>query len=104
MTGPVLEPAALAVTTDADRRAQLDGGVPVACGACGGLVLAAKRSPEHTSIQWTADATRHCRAYTATDGCPHLRATLDATVADNHCLAPGDGCLLPWDEVVARGG
>jgi hypothetical protein len=96
VTGPLLDPAARAAATEADRRAQLDGGlVPLACRFCGGRVFAAKRSPEHTAIQWTADATRRCQAYTVTQGCPHLRATLDETAAgDDDCMSPGDGLVM----------
>lgn len=81
MTGPLLDPAARADATEADRRAQLDDGlVALACRRCGGRVGARKLSSAHTSIQWTADATRRCSAYTVTHGCPYLRASVDELV------------------------
>jgi hypothetical protein len=96
VTGPLLGPAARAAATEADRRAQLDDGqVDLACRHCGGRVRAGKRSAAHTSIQWTADASRRCSAYTVARGCPHLRATLDDLAVDH---------LPARDELAMRGG
>ncbi|HEX4251035.1 MAG TPA: hypothetical protein VH008_24425, partial [Pseudonocardia sp.] len=83
MTGPVRSAEELAAGTEADRRAQLEDGLSgVDCGHCGGLVRVKKHSLAHTSIQWTADATRRCAAYTVREGCPHLRRSVDAAVAE----------------------
>ena len=60
---------------------------PVECARCGAAVLAAKFSPQHTSVQWTAASVRACAEFTARaaegeqsaliDTCPSLRATID---------------------------
>ena len=39
--------------------------VPVLCGRCGAAVLAAKFSPQHTSVQWSAAAVRACAEFSA---------------------------------------
>lgn len=50
--------ARLRAATEADRRAQLTGGLrPVSCAGCGITVLVKKNSPGHTSVQWTGDAS-----------------------------------------------
>ncbi len=61
---------------------------PVECARCGAAVLAAKFSPEHTSVQWTAAAVRACREFSAAgrpsalvEGCGSLRDSIDAAVA-----------------------
>ena len=38
---------------------------PVECARCGAAVLAAKFSPQHTSIQWSAAAVRACAEFGA---------------------------------------
>ena len=38
---------------------------PVECGRCGAGVLAAKFSPQHTSVQWSAEAVRACAEFSA---------------------------------------
>jgi hypothetical protein len=78
VTGPLLDPAARAAATEADRRAQLDGGlVALACLHCGGRVRARRQGPTHTSIQWSAEATLACSAYTVPHGCPYLAASVE---------------------------
>jgi hypothetical protein len=92
MTGPLLRPQELAARTEADRRAQLDGGLAeLTCGRCAGRVRVKKHSAAHTAIQWTAEAVRRCPAFTVRDGCPHLRRSLDAAVAAGVLAIPGDG-------------
>jgi len=92
MTGPPLRPEELSARTDADRRAQLDGGLAeLACGRCGGRVRVEKHSVAHTAIQWSADAVHRCPAFTARDGCPHLRRSLDAAVAAGALAVPRAG-------------
>jgi len=63
----------------------------VGCDRCGGVVLAAKFSPQHTSVQWTAAAVRGCAEFTARvaagertaliDTCASLRASIDRAAA-----------------------
>jgi len=63
---------------------------PVECGRCGAGVLAAKFSPQHTSVQWSAEAVRACSEFAAAEslgrssalvqGCGSLRDSIDAAV------------------------
>ena len=63
---------------------------PVECGRCGAGVLAAKFSPQHTSVQWSAEAVRTCFEFSAArssgrpsalvQGCGSLRDSIDAAV------------------------
>ena len=63
----------------------------VECGRCGAGVLAAKFSPQHTSVQWTAASVRTCFEFSAAaalgrpsalvEGCGSLRDSIDAAVA-----------------------
>jgi hypothetical protein len=62
----------------------------VECGRCGAAVLAAKFSPQHTSVQWNAEAVRACAEFSAAvalgrpsalvQGCGSLRDSIDAAV------------------------
>jgi hypothetical protein len=68
-----------------ERHASL---TPVQCARCGAAVLAAKFSPQHTSVQWSAAAVRACAEFGALDrasalvpGCGSLRDSIDAAVA-----------------------
>jgi hypothetical protein len=61
---------------------------PVECARCGAAVLAAKFSPQHTSVQWSAAAVRACQEFGASDrpsalveGCASLWDSIDAAVA-----------------------
>jgi hypothetical protein len=61
---------------------------PVECARCGADVLAAKFSPQHTTVQWTPAAVRACQEFGASDrpsalveGCASLRDSIDAAVA-----------------------
>ena len=64
---------------------------PVECGRCGAAVLAAKFSPQHTSVQWDAASVRACAEFSAAlvlgrpsalvEGCGSLRDSVDAAVA-----------------------
>jgi hypothetical protein len=67
-----------------ERHAHL---VQVECGRCGAAVLAAKFSPQHTSVQWSAEAARACWEFAAlgrpsalAEGCASLRDSIDAAV------------------------
>ena len=63
---------------------------PVECGRCGAGVLAAKFSPQHTSVQWTAASVRACVEFSVAaaigqpsalvEGCGSLRDSIDAAV------------------------
>ena len=63
---------------------------PVECGRCGAGVLAAKFSPQHTSVQWSAEAVQACFEFSAAvssgrpsalvEGCGSLRDSIDAAV------------------------
>ena len=51
-------------------------------------MLAAKFSPQHTTVQWTSEAVRMCLEFGAADrpsalleGCASLRDSIDAAVA-----------------------
>jgi hypothetical protein len=64
---------------------------PVECARCGATADVVKFSPQHTSVQWTADAVGCCaefrdRAAEGTrsalvEGCAALRDSIDAAVA-----------------------
>jgi hypothetical protein len=76
----------LAVRAD-DRRATVR---EVSCARCSVVVLAAKFSPQHTSVQWSPAAVRTCAEFAARvgageqtaliDGCASLRASIDQAV------------------------
>jgi hypothetical protein len=63
----------------------------VECDRCGAAVLAAKFSPQHTSVQWSPESVRACAEFGARpaageqtaliDGCASLRASIDRAVA-----------------------
>ncbi len=60
----------------------------VECGRCGAAVLAAKFSPQHTSVQWTAGALVCApssllarRPSALVEGCGSLRDSIDGAVA-----------------------
>jgi len=60
----------------------------VRCGRCGAGVLAAKFSPQHTSVQWSAAAVSACAEFSVAaalgrpsalvEGCGSLREAIDA--------------------------
>jgi hypothetical protein len=63
----------------------------VACERCGAVVEVAKFSPQHTSVQWTAESVLRCAEFSArvAEGsssaliatCASLRASIDDAVA-----------------------
>ena len=65
---------------------------PVECGRCGAGVLAAKFSPQHTSVQWSSEAVRTCAEFSARvaaggqtaliDTCASLRDSIDRAVLE----------------------
>jgi hypothetical protein len=86
----------MAVLRDDERRARSQ---PVRCARCGAVVLVAKFSPQHTSVQWTATATASCAEFGAraapraggapAEGCCALRDSIDAAVASGRlAVAP----------------
>jgi hypothetical protein len=64
----------------------------VACDRCAAMVLVAKFSPQHTSVQWTLAATAACAEFSAReaagersaliDTCASLRDSIDRAVAE----------------------
>jgi hypothetical protein len=72
------------VATD-DRRSRY---CQVACGTCGAVVLAAKFSVQHTSVQWDAAAVRQCAEFARRlalgeqtpliERCASMRESIDA--------------------------
>jgi DNA-directed RNA polymerase subunit RPC12/RpoP len=82
-----------------DVREYLVGGLTeLRCERCGVRVLVKKNSPQHTSIQWTADAVRGCAEFAArvADGertaliasCRSLRASIDRAAAEGRVRVP----------------
>ena len=79
----------------------------VTCARCAAVVLAAKFSPQHTSVQWTPDALRRCAEFAARvaggeqtaliDGCASLRASIDAAARDGRLPV-----VSPVPEAVSR--
>ena len=49
----------------------------VACDRCGAMVLAAKFSPRHTSVQWTRAATAACAEFSARVAAGERSALID---------------------------
>ena len=74
------------------RDERQEASCPVECERCGARVLAAKFSPQHTSVQWTGAAVRACaefsvaaalgRASALVPGCDSLRDSIDVAVKD----------------------
>jgi hypothetical protein len=64
----------------------------VACDRCAALVLVAKFSPQHTSVQWSQASMRACAEFTARSAageltaligaCASLRGSIDRAVAE----------------------
>jgi hypothetical protein len=72
-----------------ERRAQY---CEVACGSCGAVVLAAKFSVHHTSVQWDAAAVAQCAEFARRaavgqptaliEHCGSMRASIDRAALD----------------------
>lgn len=66
--------------------------VPVQCRECGAVVLAAKFSVQHTSVQWDAAAVRKCAEFAARtavgeqtpliERCGAMRASIEAAALE----------------------
>jgi hypothetical protein len=66
------------------------GFAPVACERCGATALAAKFSPQHTSVQWSLESVRTCAEFSARaaagepsaliDTCASMRDSIDRAV------------------------
>jgi hypothetical protein len=64
----------------------------VACDRCAAVVLVTKFSPQHTSVQWSLEATAACAEFSAReaagersaliDTCTSLRDSIDRAVAE----------------------
>jgi hypothetical protein len=65
---------------------------PVECERCGAVVLVAKFSVQHTSVQWSAESMRTCAEFSAriaageqtalVDSCASLRDSIDRAVLE----------------------
>ena len=65
---------------------------PVDCGECGAVVLAAKFSSQHTSVQWDAAAVRQCAEFARRrlageqtpliERCDSMRGSIEIAVLD----------------------
>ena len=72
----------------------------VECARCGAVVQVAKFSPQHTSVQWTAEAVLRCAEFSAAAArlgtpsaliasCASLRASIDDAVGSGRVqIAP----------------
>jgi hypothetical protein len=79
---------------------------PVECGRCGALVLAAKFSPQHTSVQWDAAALDRCAEFAAAveagrptalvERCASMRSSIDAAAADGRLPVAPPWLDRPW--------
>jgi len=87
----VADPATLA-----DRHAYLHSGLrELACDRCGARVLVKKNSPQHTSVQWSAESVRGCAEFAARGGpnaliatCASLRDSVERAVRDGRLKVP----------------
>ncbi len=71
---------------------------PLNCRSCGTCVLVKKNSMQHTSIQWTSDASRSCPVFAGhkasgartalLDTCAELGDSIDAAVRDGLLEVP----------------
>ncbi|KAA5825924.1 hypothetical protein ABT337_25145 [Saccharopolyspora hirsuta] len=89
--------AAVREGTAADRDTYLrDGLRPVRCERCAACVLAKKNSPQHTSVQWSAESVRQCAEFAArepgevAESCPDLQRSIAAAAHDGR-LPTTDG-------------
>lgn len=85
---------AIATQTAIDKINYLDTGqYEVRCHECGTCVLVRKNSHAHTSVQWQDDPDSVCPTFRASgaavgtsitprEGCPKLKASIDAAVLD----------------------
>jgi hypothetical protein len=71
------------------------GFTPVACERCGAIVLAAKFSLQHTSVQWSLAAVRACAEFSARAAAGEQSALIDAcaSLRDSIGRAVRDGRL-----------
>ncbi|MFI7121565.1 hypothetical protein [Amycolatopsis sp. NPDC049868] len=71
---------------------------PLNCRSCGTCVLVKKNSMQHTSIQWTSDASRSCPVFAEQkasgaqtallDTCGNLSESIDAALKDGLLEVP----------------
>jgi hypothetical protein len=100
--------AALREATQRDRERYLNSGLQsVDCRFCHVSVLAKKLGREHTSVQWTADATQRCAYFSEvreaggqparSRSCPKLADSIEHAIAEgilepeSTSPSPGDG-------------
>jgi hypothetical protein len=87
MTEP--RPAQSVLARPDERRSEYRS---VACGRCGAVVLAAKFSIQHTSVQWDEAALRRCAEFARRvaageqtpliERCEAMRSSIDAAALD----------------------
>ncbi len=75
----------------------------VECSRCGAMVLAAKFSPQHTSVQWDAVAVGRCEEFASAtaagqqtalvERCASMRSSIDRAAADGRLPV-----VPPWLE------
>lgn len=67
----------------------------VACGRCGAVVLVAKFSPQHTSVQWSRKAVQACEEFAARTAAGEQTALIStcASLHDSIDRAAGEGRL-----------
>lgn len=76
---------AIAEQTSAERAEYLNDGMrEVRCERCATVVLAAKRGPEHTAVQWNAASEQACEILEHGEprGCEWLRSSIEKAAAD----------------------
>ncbi|MFK0248589.1 hypothetical protein ACIQUM_28180 [Amycolatopsis azurea] len=71
---------------------------PLSCRACGTCVLVKKNSTQHTSIQWTSDASRSCPVFAEQkasgaqtallDTCGNLTESIEIALKDGQLEVP----------------
>jgi hypothetical protein len=88
--------AAIREATRLDRERYLTSGlVSIDCRFCHVAVQVKKLGPAHTSVQWTAEATRRCAYFTEIreSGGDSARARSCPKLADSIKHAVAEGCL-----------
>jgi hypothetical protein len=81
---------------------------PVVCARCGAQVLAAKFSPQHTSVQWDARAVAGCAEFAAAveagreralvERCASMRSSIDDAAADGRLPVAAPWLDPPWPD------
>ncbi|MGB0970637.1 MAG: hypothetical protein ACPGVG_06710 [Mycobacterium sp.] len=99
--------AAVRESTLRDRERYLTSGlVPIDCRFCHVAVAVKKLGPEHTAVQWNAEATQHCAHFAEiresggdparARSCPRLTDSIRHAVAEG-CLEEVSSAPFPGD-------